>query len=87
MSRKWESMFKKLTYTALDSRIKLQDSMSGYYDSGSFRNYVGTGWDISKDAFDYMHQDKPLDEYKESTTETYDIQDGIEQQMGVTSIC
>lgn len=72
MSRKWESKFKNLTYTALDSRIKLQDSMSGYYDSGSFRNYVGTGWDVSKDAYDYMHQDKPLDEYKESTTETYD---------------
>lgn len=72
MSRKWDSKFKALTYTALDSRIKLQDSMSGYYDSGSFRNYVGTGWDISKDAYDYMHQDKPLDEYKESTVETYD---------------
>lgn len=72
MSRKWDSKFKALTYTALDSRIKLQESMSGYYDSGSFRNYVGTGWDVSKDAYDYMRQDKPLDEYKESTTETYD---------------
>lgn len=72
MSRKWESSFKKLTYTALDSRIKLQDSMSGYYDSGSFRNYAGTGWDISKDAYDFVHDKKPLIDTDESTTETFD---------------
>lgn len=72
LSRKWDPKFKALTYTALDSRIRMQDAMTGYYDSGSFRNYVGTGWDISKDAYDYMHQDKPLDVYNESTTETYD---------------
>lgn len=72
MSRKWDSKFKALTYTALDSRIKLQDSMSGYYDSGSFRNYVGTGWDISKDAYDYVHDKKPLIDTDESTTETFD---------------
>lgn len=76
MSRKWDSSFKNATYTAIKSRIELQESMSGYYDSGTFRNYVGTGWDVSKDAYDYMHQDKPLDEYKESTTETYD-KDGV----------
>lgn len=72
MSRKWDSTFKKLTYTALESRIKMQDSMTGYYDSGSFRNYVGTGWDISKDAFDYAYGKKPLVDTDESTTETYD---------------
>lgn len=46
MSRKWESPFKKLTYTAIKSRIDLQDSMSGYYESGKWRNYVGIGTDI-----------------------------------------
>lgn len=50
MSRKWESPFKKLTYTAVKSRIDLQDSMSGYYDSGKWRNYVGIGTDIVNSA-------------------------------------
>lgn len=81
MSRKWESTFKKLTYTALDSRIKLQDSMSGYYESGEWRNYMGTGWDITKDAYDAVKKQggKPLfgssgDSVTEteSTVENYD---------------
>lgn len=50
MSRKWESAFKNLTYTAIKSRIDLQDSMSGYYDSGKWRNYVGIGTDIVNSA-------------------------------------
>ena len=59
MSRKWESMFKKLTYTALDSRIKLQDSMSGYYDSGKLRNYVGIGTDVLHGVADVVSSFKP----------------------------
>lgn len=59
MSRKWDSTFKKLTYTALDSRIKLQDSMSGYYDSGKLRNYVGIGTDVLHGVADVVQSFKP----------------------------
>lgn len=49
-SRKWDSAFKNATYTAIKSRIDLQESMSGYYDSGKWRNYVGIGTDVVNSA-------------------------------------
>ena len=49
-SRKWDSAFKNVTYTAIKSRIDLQESMSGYYDSGKWRNYVGIGTDVVNSA-------------------------------------
>lgn len=59
LSRKWDPKFKALTYTALDSRIKLQDSMSGYYDSGKLRNYVGIGTDVLHGVADVVQSFKP----------------------------
>lgn len=88
MSRKWDSSFKNLTYTAIKSRIDLQDSMNGYYESSKWRNYVGIGTDIVNAATGVFSAAKgipsfngnsssgsgPLDRVTEteSTVENYD---------------
>jgi hypothetical protein len=88
MSRKWDSKFKALTYTAIKSRIDLQDSMGGYYESGKWRNYVGIGTDIVNSATGVFSVAKGIPNFKgnsgsnsgaldrvtetESTIENYD---------------